>query len=258
MQEHNTSSSAQAFAGGGECIKQAFQRKGIEGQAAEVMVNSITSTTLKQYQSSLKRWWKFRTNQQKDTYTAEAMDIIAFLSKRLEEGANYSSLCADRSAIALILGNDVRKDTMVSRFSKGVYKQKPPRPKYDSTWDTEQVLQFIKNIPMDTASLKEMEEKVATLLIIATAQRFQTLALIRIKNIEVESKEIKIKISDLTKTSKPRRVQPELVLPFFAEAGELCVASAILKYMKRTEKLRPNDNEMLFISTIKPHRDVSA
>ncbi|XP_043270365.1 uncharacterized protein [Venturia canescens] len=173
--EHNTPSSTQTFVGGRECVRQAFQRRGIGEKAAGVMLNSISSNTIKQYQSSLKRLWEFRASQQNDVYKAETRDIIAFLSKRFEEGANYASLCADRSAIALILGKDFGKDYMISRFLKGVYKQKLPRPKYDSTWDTEQALQFLRKVSMEKASLREMGEKVATLLILSTAQRLKPL-----------------------------------------------------------------------------------
>ncbi|CAD6225830.1 GSCOCG00005746001-RA-CDS [Cotesia congregata] len=61
---------------------------------------------------------------------------------------------------------------------KGVYKQKPPTPKYDCTWDTVPVLKYLESLhPLNSLTTKEIGEKVATLLALTTAHRLQTLTL---------------------------------------------------------------------------------
>jgi Phage integrase family. len=70
--------------------------------------------------------------------------------------------------------------------------------------------------------------------------------------------EMRIKITDQIKTSKPGALQPELILPFFKDKPGLCVASAILKYINFTKELRDSNTKNLFISTTKPFTAVSA
>ncbi|CAG5108790.1 Protein of unknown function [Cotesia congregata] len=105
--------------------------------------------------------------------------------------------------------------------------------------------------------LKELSEILTTLLILITAHRMQTLALINIKDITRSSTGLSIKIPDLIKTSRPGKEQPILTVPFFKKREKLCVASIMLKYLERTENLRSNSDK-LFISTIKPHKPASA
>jgi len=192
-------------------------------------------------------------------FNAKTADIIKFLTKRLDEGASYTTLNTSRSSISLITGYDINKDGLISRFMKGVYKQKPTKAKYSTTWDTTPVLNYIEELSSrEKLTTKELGEKVATLLALTTAQRLQTLSLIDIDNIEISETQIKIKITEQIKTSRPGAFQPELILPFFKEKPGLCVASAILEYVKFTKNLRDNNTKKLFISTTKPYTAVSA
>lgn len=136
--------------------------------------------------------------------------------ERYKSGANYGTLNATRSAIALISSHNIHKNGLISRFLKGTFKKRPTKPRYTTTWDTAPVLTFLENLHLlKKLKLKEATEKVATLLALATAHRLQTLALISIDNISISDSEISIKIPDLIKTSKPGSFQPELILPFF-------------------------------------------
>lgn len=118
------------------------------------------------------------------------------------------------------------QDGLITRFLKGIFKQKPAKPKYSSTWDISPVLNYIENLPpISQLKIKEAAEKLATLLALSTAHRLQTLALIKTDNIKKLSSGITIKIPYLIKTSKPGSFQPELHLPFFESRPGLCVAS---------------------------------
>lgn len=90
------------------------------------MLNSITESTLKQYNSPLKMWWNFATENQIDIYNAKTPDIIKFLTLRFNSGANYSTLNTTRSAIALISPSDIHKDGLMSRFLKVPSKRDLP------------------------------------------------------------------------------------------------------------------------------------
>lgn len=223
------------------------------------MINSITESTLKQYQGPLKLWRNFAVQNQVNVYNAKTPDIIKFLTTRFNNGASYSTLNTARSAIALVSSRDIHKDGLISRFLKGTFKKRPTKPRYNTTWDTSSVLTYMENLhPLSQLKLREATEKVATLLALTTAHRLQTLSLINVDNIVFSESGITIKIPDLIKTSKPSTSQPELILPFFKEKPSLCVASAILDYLKITKDFRTRKNKKLLISTIKPYKDASA
>ncbi|CAD6225619.1 GSCOCG00011843001-RA-CDS [Cotesia congregata] len=112
--------------------------------------------------------------------------------------------------------------------------------------------------PLSQFKLKEAAEKVATLLALTTAQRLQTLALVRIENIERTKTEIKIKITELTKTTKPGSEYRELVLPFYRDRPGLYVASAVLDYIDITKELRSSETKTLFIGSTKPYGPASS
>lgn len=223
------------------------------------MVKSVAASTLKQYESSFKCWWEFAYSRKMDVFNAKTSDIIIFLIDCLNKGANYSALSTSRSAIALISAYDIDGDGLISRFSKGVFKERPTKPRYASTWDINPVLNYLEKLG-SIKKLKMMEavEKVVTILALATAQGLQTLSVIKVDNIERSSSEIKIKITDQIKTSKIGACQPELILLFFKDKPNLCTAKTILDYSEITKEIRDSNTKNLFIATKKPYGPVTA
>lgn len=73
--------------------------------------------------------------------------------------ASYSSLNSYRSAVSLISQSKLG-DQIVSRFSKGVAKLKPLKPKYAFTWDVAVVYKYLEKLtPTDKLDLIELTEK---------------------------------------------------------------------------------------------------
>lgn len=94
---------------------------------------------------------------------------------------NYNSC---QSALSLLLGPNISKDHRVQRLLKGVFRLRPPLPKYNLTWDTTCVLdQLSQWYPNEELTLTQLTKKTITLLALTTAHRVQTLSKINIKNI---------------------------------------------------------------------------
>ncbi|XP_070521642.1 uncharacterized protein [Cardiocondyla obscurior] len=254
-----SSTSIPPFVGGRQVIRSAYINKGISEEAADVMVGAITSSTLKQYNCNLKRWWEYTYCNGINIYNAKTSEIIKFLAEIFKNGAQYGTLNMARSTIALISAYDINSDGLIARFLKGVFKQRPTKPRYNTTWDVAPVLDYLeKKHPLKKLKMKDAAEKVAILLALTTGQRLQTLALINIDNIEKSKSGVKIKIPDQIKTTKPGSFQPELVLPFFQNKPDLCVASAVLEYLDCTKKQRQKETKNLFLSTVKPFGKASS
>ncbi|XP_063975163.1 uncharacterized protein LOC135161489 [Diachasmimorpha longicaudata] len=234
-------------------------KRGIQGESAELFEKSITTSTRKQYESGLRAWWNFSYENNLDVYDTKTPQIIDFLHKMFKKGASYSSLNTTRSAISLISINNINNDGMISGFFKSVFKERPTKPKYTTTWDVSPVLDFLEKLaPFKQLKLKEAGEKLSTLLALTSAQRLQTLALINIDNIVIDSTGLSIKITERIKTSKADAYQPELILPFFQEKSNLCVASLILEYLDITKELRDKNAKYLLITSTKPHTSAKA
>lgn len=147
-------------------------------------------------------------------------------------------------------------DDRINRLFKGFHKLRPSLPKYNITWDTSIVLDYLTNLyPNQDLPLEQLAKKTLTLLALITAHRVQTFSLIRVQNVVRCTNMISIKIPDTIKTSKPGVLQPCLNIPFYDVKPEICPANALLNYLEITKRLRGN-NDHLFISFRKPYKSV--
>ncbi|EFA12667.2 hypothetical protein TcasGA2_TC010690 [Tribolium castaneum] len=225
-------------------------KKGIH--ASNIMISSIAPSTLKQYSSSLKRWWSFCHQNRIDIYTFNVTKILDFLTELFSSGSNYGTINSARSALALLISPEVGTDFRIKRFFKGVENLRPGRPRYEITWDPHIVLKYLSSRDNKSIPLDILGKKLAMLLALTTAHRVQTLSLIDIRNIDVTSDKTLIKIPDRIKTSKRTRPQPVLLLPYFKERPQVCVATTLQVYMEKTKTLRGSCTR-LFISPRGPN-----
>lgn len=235
-------------------------KRGVPIESIDIVMASFAPKTLKQYSSTLKSWTSYCINNNLNILEADSNDVISFLTQKFKDGASYSCLNIHRSALSIILGTSVTLNNCVNRFMKGAYRLNPPQPKYKSTWDTNIVLNYLSNMyPYEDISLPNLTYKTCTLLCIASAQRMQTISLIKLQNITFQDDAILIKITDLIKTSRPGACQPLIRLPFIREKPSICPALALKTYIERTQQLRPERRvEHLFLGICKPHNKVGS
>lgn len=134
------------------------------------MLSSLTKTTVKQYTSALKRCHSHCSEYNIDFFDPELRDFLHYLLNLFGEGASYGAINNHRSAISLVPFNKIGDHLLVSRFMKAIYKTKPSRPRYDSTWDISLVLRYIEKMrPAFELSLREITVKIILFLVITTA-----------------------------------------------------------------------------------------
>lgn len=223
------------------------------------MLASISDNTMKQYSVTYKLWWQFCIENNLNTYEAPLSAVIAFLVDLFNKGASYGTINSHRSALSLLLGNNVGSDERIKRLLKGIYRQKPPRPKYSTTWDPKVVLDYVSEwYPNSSLNLTKITKKLTILLALCTSHRVQTFSLIRTSNITRSPTGIKITISDIIKTSAPNKEQPVLFLPYFVDKPSICPAKTLDDYLNVTEGLRPEGIDSLLITHHKPHKKASS
>lgn len=250
---------AEDYPGIRDCIRKAYTLKSVPEESMEVMIASLSQGSLKQYDIGLKRWWKFCSKNGIDPVSGAIQDVLGFLTLEYNHGATHGSLNSFRSAIALIHGPELGENSEIKRFFKGVSNLRPPKAKYDCTWDPGLVLECLKKWGCnENLSLEKLSIKLASSLALVTGHRMQTLSLIDIRNICTNGKnDIEIRIPDRIKTSALNNKQPLLSIPFYAKETLICPATTLRDYLKRTKQLREAESK-LFISFRKPHKAVTA
>ncbi|XP_032456026.1 uncharacterized protein LOC100678277 isoform X1 [Nasonia vitripennis] len=232
-------------------MRKAFEKQGFSDSVLEIITASLADSTKKQYDSALKSWWTFCTNNHQDPFEPEIKTVVEFLAGKFKEGASYSTLNSTRSAISLIVSKDLQHDPILHRCFKGIFRLRPTAPKYFKTWDVNVVLDKLASwFPLDSLSLKLVTEKLVMLLALGTGFRAQTLSLIKIEEISITSSTVEIKVY---KTSRPGAQQPFACIPFFRGKPSICIASTLVHYLKITRELRKDEN-LLFICYKKPYK----
>ena len=106
----------------------------------------------KDIRGSLGAWADWCTDRGRCTcpLSAPVTEFLSFLASLLKDGdLEYCTIAVYRSAISQThdpIGSVTLDELpIVSRFMKGVFRAKPPRPKYCSSWNVDMVLNFLKD-----------------------------------------------------------------------------------------------------------------
>lgn len=175
MSFHQVEHQEPSYTGCGDLIRRAFLRKNMTLPSANIIVASLSDSSLRQYDICYKKWIIFCKNNNLCVFEKTIPKIIQFLTEAFQSGSNYGTLNSYRSALSLILGSEIGQNGCVARFFKGVYKLRPPLPKYNVTWDTSCVLNHLETMgDNNSLHLKNLTKKCVTLLALITAHRVQT------------------------------------------------------------------------------------
>jgi site-specific recombinase XerD len=214
-----------------------------------ILVSSCAQNTQSQYKLYIQRWLAYCNNHNIILSKVCVNNVLEFLYSVYVSGVGYSSVNTARSALSFFLpyieGFSVGQHPLVIRFVKGIYKLRPPRPRYNYTWDVNLLLNMFREWSNnDLLSRERLTLKLVSLLAIVTAQRVQSINLIKLSNMLIEGNRLLIKIPDIIKTSRPGGIQPLFVFPPYHES-KLCLKSVILTYIKYTMNVRKDDELLL-------------
>lgn len=224
----------------------------------DCMLASISDATWKQYEFPLKLWWKFSLERNISFFDPKPTAVLEFLANRVDHVNKYGTINSYRSEISLLTGNELGNHPSMKRFCKGVSVLKPQTPRYSFTWNPKPVLDYLSSLfPLSGLSLKDLSIKLVTLLSLTTGHRQQTLASMELPNIHFNTQGGVITVPKKIKTSAPGRKQPCFVLPFFPSDKSVCVASTLQYYIEKTQSLRTQEEEALFLTFNSPHRPCS-
>lgn len=229
-------------------------------QVINIIRKSLSLSTWKQYESSLKKYVKFCTEKGYDVWKIDISQYLNFLSSLVESGLSYNSINTARSALSTVFGMNsdinIGENKLICKFMKGVYKSKPPLCKYNVTWDPSSILELISQWDNSTINLERLSLKLVAILALTTAQRVQTLKSLKISNI-IWSNPVQIKLTDVLKTTTIRNQNPLIILPPYHDV-RICPVACLKIYIDKTKEIRLQNCDQLLISFVKPHGQVTS
>ena len=227
-----------------ECLRRSLRRRGLSSRATRLISRSCTEGTAKQYQAGWSKWMGWCRRRDKDPVAASVERIANFLADEfVDNSLSYNTINSYRSAISSVHdpvdGVPVGQHPTICRLLKGVALEKPPVPRYATTWDVGIVIRYLRNLPQtDLLSLKQLTFKFVMLAALVSADRGQTLASLNPRLIFHTEGKATCYVTTRLKTSQPGKPVKRVILPAFPLDRKLCVKTLCRAYVTRTAPLR--------------------
>ena len=122
-----------------------------------------------------------------DPFWALLCKIVNYLSTLFNEGRQYQTVNAHRSAISayhnFINGKPIEKHPKVCALLTGIFNERPPQPRYSFIWNVDVVLTYIKNSMSVNYKLfeKNLTYKLTVLFALCSALRASSIQHLSIK-----------------------------------------------------------------------------
>ena len=157
-------------------LREKFAHQNLSGTARDLLLASWRTKSNKTYDSHFKKWLCWCSARGSDPISGPVSEIANFLAHLHKEGYQSSSLNVFRSAISSVHdkvdGVEVGKHPTITRLLKGAFHERPPLPRYSSTWDVNAVLQYLKSLgPTSGLTLKQLTYKLVMLLALTRPSR---------------------------------------------------------------------------------------
>ena len=146
----------------------------------------------------------------------------------------------------------------MSALLPGIYKNRPPQPKYTFIWDVKQVIEFLTILSYDSdLSLKDLTLKLTVLLALTSATRASEICYLDVRYLIEHNSGYNFHFGKSTKTSKKGKPRSPIRFIPFDTNKNLCVCQHVDLYLEKTKEWHKTEPQLL-LRFIGPHRGVSA
>ena len=151
----------------------------------------------------------FCRERQINCYSPPLRDAHQLLLGLFNQGLSYSTFNTARSALSTIVtidgGGSFGGNHIVTRFVKGVFESRRPKPKYDKIWDVSVVLKHLSSLyPNEKLSLKDLTHKVLMLILLVSSQRGQSIHYLDLQHLTMEENTYSFDVAAHIKASTPK------------------------------------------------------
>ena len=155
-----------------EYLRKRYRDQELSEEATTLMIKSWRAKT----NTLFGRWYSWCNRREADPFSGPITDIVNFLATLHQQGYQYNSINSYRSAISSVHekveGYNIGQHPTVTRLLKGIFHDRPPLPRYASTWNVESVLSYIRGLGSNQdLSLKQITWKTTMLLALTRPSR---------------------------------------------------------------------------------------
>ena len=239
-----------------------YTGRGLSVNARSLINKSWNRRTKSRYECFVNKWRGFCTKAGRPWEITKVEHCANFLAELRASGLGYSSINTARSALSAAVcleeGGSLGSHPLIVRIMKGVFKEAPSRPRYSETWDPNIVLEYVSKRKIVDLCLRDLSHNLATMLLLCSGQRCQTLAQLSADNVRIDENQCVFTITGILKTTRPGHSKNTLVLKPFKENKDICVVEHIREYMSRVDRIRESTtgSKTFFVSFKPPHRAV--
>ena len=257
-------SEPQITTNGMQSIRSNLINSSISPEITNIIMNSWTPGTHKQYNVYLNKWTQFCLEGEINTMQPNVNDVLKFFHSLYNKELSYSTINTARSALSNYLMGAVFSGTnytminhhFIVRYMKGVFNSRKPSPKYSETWDVNVVLNYMALLyPLDKLLLKEHSLKLVVLLALTSGQRRQTLTFLDITSMKKTQDYFIFHLNEHIKQSRKGHVFSTFYVRKYQQP-ELCAYRTLENYLERTLPLRSSTGTKLLLSYVKPFSPV--
>ena len=128
-------------------FKQLCTTAGLSNTATRLLSSATRQSTSKSYNCAWSKWSSWCNRRKINLISAAIKDILTFLSDQFDNNLQYRTVNVFRSAISSIHpwieGKPVGQHPLVTRLMKGIANERPPKPRYTTTWDVRKVTTYL-------------------------------------------------------------------------------------------------------------------
>ena len=146
----------------------------------------------------------------------------------------------------------------MTRLLRGAFNDRPPLPRYTSTWNVQVVLDYLQSQgDNESMSLKDITWKTVMLLALTRPSRSADLSMLDLRKRSFKADGVEFFPTGLAKQSRQGKPIQSFFFPSCPDILELCPVRTLRAYEQKTKSLRGEESK-LFVATIKPHRAVAS
>ena len=128
-------------------FQQLCSTAGLPKTATRLLASATRRSTNKTYDCAWTKWHSWCDRRKINPISATIKDILTFLSDQFDCNLQYRTVNVLRSAISSIHpwieGKPVGQHPLVTRLMRGIANERPPKPRYSTTWDVSKVTTYL-------------------------------------------------------------------------------------------------------------------
>ena len=222
-------------------VRAGKENPGISGKVEALLTCSRSTGTRYNYDSSWKKFCGWCDRRKINPFQSPVESVLEFLADLFDQGLKYRTINNYRSAISakheMVEGKPVGEHRDVCRLMKGINNERPPEPRYCSTWDITTALDYVKSLGENQAlSDKNISLKLSLLLAITSAHRGAKLRQLKVNLMNLHEEFVDFSLAGKLKTSKQGKRNLASRFHQFTDDQWVCLLACLRIYLDRTRE----------------------